>query len=263
MRPSTGTGGILYPAAATTAFELTRFEPGPALAPYIERHWVVRWSVADSFVQPMVAHPCVNLTIEPERAAVHGIVTRRASKALEGAGRVVATKFRPGAFRPFWGRSVHELNDRAVDLEQVFGPAASVLASDVRACPGDADAVALLEDFLVERLPEPDSAMMMVVEAARLVLEDTELTRVTDLAARMGVSPRRLQRQFREYVGIGPKLMIRRARIHRAAAILSAGGSVDLAGLAVDLGYADQAHFAHDFRAEVGRAPNGYRRACG
>ena len=41
---------------------------------------------------------------------------------------------------------------------------------------------------------------------------------------------------------------------------LDRGDHVDLGFLARDLGYFDQAHFARDFRAAVGRPPAAYAR---
>ena len=54
--------------------------------------------------------------------------------------------------------------------------------------------------------------------------------------------------------------MIRRYRLHEAAERLSDGEAVNLAELALDLGYFDQAHFVKDFGAIVGIAPREYAR---
>lgn len=72
------------------------------------------------------------------------------------------------------------------------------------------------------------------------------------------MSTRRMQRLFREYVGVTPKWVIQRYRLIEAAARLAAGRADDLADLALDLGYADQAHFIRDFKRIVGRPPAGY-----
>lgn len=69
---------------------------------------------------------------------------------------------------------------------------------------------------------------------------------------------RRLQRLFAEYVGASPKWVLRRARLHEAAARAEAGAGVDWAVLAADLGYADQAHLTRDFAAAVGAPPGRY-----
>ena len=71
---------------------------------------------------------------------------------------------------------------------------------------------------------------------------------------------RTLQRLFERYVGVGPKWVIRRYRLHEVAERLSEGKAVNLAELALDLGYFEQAHFIKDFRALVGVTPAGYAR---
>ncbi|CAM5563259.1 hypothetical protein SVIOM74S_08695 [Streptomyces violarus] len=75
--------------------------------------------------------------------------------------------------------------------------------------------------------------------------------RVSQLAAFADMSARQLQRMFAEYVGIGPKWVIRRARIQEAAA-RAAAEPQDWSALAAELGYADRAHFTRDFTASIG-----------
>lgn len=67
-----------------------------------------------------------------------------------------------------------------------------------------------------------------------------------------------LQRLFADYVGLAPSWVIRRFRLHEAAAHATAGGDVDWARLAVTLGYYDQAHMVREFSAAVGTAPARY-----
>jgi AraC-like DNA-binding protein len=73
-----------------------------------------------------------------------------------------------------------------------------------------------------------------------------------------GLPERRLQRLFAEYVGVSPKWVIRRARLHEAARFADAGGDVDWATLATDLGYSDQAHLTREFTATLGMPPSRY-----
>lgn len=58
--------------------------------------------------------------------------------------------------------------------------------------------------------------------------------------------------EFAEHVGIGPKWVIRRYRLHEVTERMAAGADLDWAALAAELGYADQAHLARDFKALFG-----------
>ncbi len=78
------------------------------------------------------------------------------------------------------------------------------------------------------------------------------------LAGRCGTSVRRVQRLFAEHVGVGPKWVIRRYRLHEITERLADGVDIDWAVLAADLGYADQPHLSRDFRKIFGEPPTSY-----
>lgn len=78
---------------------------------------------------------------------------------------------------------------------------------------------------------------------------------VRDVARETGWSPDHLSRRFAAEFGMRPSVAARTARFHRARneIVRRAGvGRLDLAGVAADLGYADQAHLAREFRAFAG-----------
>ena len=142
-------------------------------------------------------------------------------------------------------------------LARAFGGAARALDAEVRALD-DETALGRLDAFLVARsAPLDDGArtVVRVVDAARV---DRAILSVDDLAARFDLAPRTLQRLFRRYVGVSPKWVIRRFRMHEAAERASRGEGVDWAATAAELGYFDQAHFVRDFKAQVGRTPTAY-----
>ncbi len=101
----------------------------------------------------------------------------------------------------------------------------------------------------------------MAEQAAQLVAlitSHTALQRVDQLADAAGLSVRAVQRLFADYVGVGPKWVMRRARLHEASERAGSGEPVDWAELAADLGYADQAHLTRDFTASIGVPPSRY-----
>ncbi|MDX1998122.1 MAG: helix-turn-helix domain-containing protein, partial [Thermoanaerobaculia bacterium] len=143
----------------------------------------------------------------------------------------------------------------------VFGPDFAALESRVLAEPDSPTALAAIATFLAARRPADDPNVALVVAVTERAATDREITRVEHLAAAAGRHPRRLQRLFAEYVGVSPKWVIQRYRLHEAAECIARGEVADWAGLALDLGYADQAHFIRDFRRLVGKTPADYARA--
>jgi len=254
------TRGILRPQEGRRHFRLTRELPSADLGSWVERHWMVEWDLPKPFTQELLNHPTINVAVEPDTAGVHGIRTARDRKTIAGRGRVVGMKFRPGAFQPFLGRSVHQLTNRVVPLHAVFGPAGDELAAAVRAEP-DAP-FAVMEAFLRARLPPPDPHLDVLAAIVRTMLEDPAVARVDELAARHAMSPRTLQRLFRRYVGVSPKWVLQRYRLHEAAERIAEGRDGDWAATALELGYFDQAHFIRDFKALVGASPAQYAGAA-
>nr|WP_274622340.1 helix-turn-helix transcriptional regulator [Myxococcus fulvus] len=90
------------------------------------------------------------------------------------------------------------------------------------------------------------------------------------VAALAKLEPRNLQRRFSEAVGVSPKWVLKRYRLHEAAEQLARVQVPDMASLALQLGYFDQSHFIRDFKSLVGCSPGQYaeraaasRRAAG
>lgn len=90
------------------------------------------------------------------------------------------------------------------------------------------------------------------------IIAEPGITRVDMLAAESDTSVRGLQRLFAEHVGVGPKWVIRRYRLHEVTQRMAARAAIDWAALAADLGYADQAHLIRDFSAMFGESPTRY-----
>jgi AraC-like DNA-binding protein len=264
--PEHGGGrGILRRRTARERFHVERRTPPADLAEVADYLWVLTWDLRDRepHRQRVLTHPAVNMTfMTGGRARVVGVVRGEFTETIEGRGRVVGVRFRPGGFRPFLGAPVSGITDRFLPVEEIFGPAARVAADEIIAEPGTDEAVALVEGFLRDRAPgRQDPLVAEVAAIVDRIAADPGLLRVDELATALGTGTRRLQRIFAEYVGVGPKWVIRRYRMQEAADRAS-GAGVDWAALATELGYADQAHFTRDFTAAIGTPPAQYAQDC-
>jgi AraC-like DNA-binding protein len=257
--------GILRPEAVGRQFELQRLQPPRDLEPLIEHHWLVSWDLpaGQDYRSEVLPHPSVHLVFEPAGAAVYGVSRSRYTRRLSDTGWALGTKFRPGGFRPYCGGPVSALSDRVLDLEQLFGADGTLLEQRCLALRRPADALVHVQAFLRARLAagagsDPDLALVRQLAAAMATAAPG--TKVADVAHAHNVSVRTVQRLFSEYVGVGPKWVLQRYRLHEALAQLHAGAQTDWSQFALGLGYYDQAHFVRDFRALVGRTPARYAR---
>ena len=240
--------------------------PAAELAPFVSGYWVAAWDLRgqEPYRQKIVPYPSVYLTFRDGAAVVRGPERGHTVRVLEGRGRVFGVTFRPGCFRPFLDTSVATITGRAVPAATVFGPDLPVVAEELpmdtaHALEEQAQRTLLrVEALLRERLPPVDPLAERAAAIVALVQAEPQLTRVDALAERAGLGVRRLQRLFSEYIGLGPKWVIRRYRLHEVGERLAAGAAIDWVRLAGELGYADQAHFVRDFTAMVGESPTRY-----
>jgi len=78
---------------------------------------------------------------------------------------------------------------------------------------------------------------------------------VERLAAELGIGDRHLRRRFAAAVGYGPKTLHRILRFQFFLRLLGRGPATDLARLALEAGYADQAHLTRECGRLSGLAP--------
>ncbi|MEV0252416.1 helix-turn-helix domain-containing protein [Nocardia sp. NPDC050712] len=263
--PLDGAKGILHPDEQARHRTLNRLPVGPGVAAFVDWYWSVRWDLRGkpSYSAEVLSFPCVNVTFERDGARVggfvNGVCTTKYIRELSGAGETFGVRFRAGGFGAFTGLDVGALRDRVVDLTEVF-PDAAGLSEQVLAVPSDEQRRALVEAYLAPRAAEADPAYALVLEIIAAMAHDPELTRVDQVTERFDIPVRSLQRLFRRYVGAAPKWVLRRYRLQDGADLLAKGRTADLAALAIELGYFDQAHFSREFAAEIGMPPLEYAR---
>jgi AraC-like DNA-binding protein len=240
---------------AWTTFQTLWYGAPPAdLSHVVSGYWAAEWDLRGQppYRQKIVPYPSVHLTFRDGDALIRGPERGHLVRVLADRGRVFGVTFRPGCFRPFLGASTTTITGRTIPAAKIFGPALPQI-------PPPAEAAAeVVGAFLRAHLPPPDPLAEQAAAIVARIQAETRLTRVDALAREAGLGVRRLQRLFAEYVGLGPKWVIRRYRLHEVGERLASGVDFDWVGLADELGYADQAHFVRDFTAMVGEPPTRY-----
>lgn len=251
--------GVLSAGRVDGVLERERLLPPLGLESCVHHCWWLDWDLRSPFKVEALPYPAFQITVAAwsgdAEAIITGLRTRRTVRALKGRGSFFGIQFRPAAFQPRGVGSLARFTDHPVAAERVFGPETPSWARKLLATDNLSQKLALCADFLTPRLKPPCAE----VEALRDVIEQLAslraLATVEGIAAELGVDVRTLQRRFQRYVGIGPKWVLQRHRLQEAALRLRQPNAPTLASLASTLGYADQAHFARDFKLATGLAP--------
>ncbi|MEJ5912926.1 helix-turn-helix domain-containing protein [Pseudokineococcus sp. 1T1Z-3] len=246
-----------------TSHTLARYPPPPGLAHLVQRSWFPVWSVppGEESVQEVLQHPVCLLVVTPTYDRFYRVTSGLSRTVLTGDGWAAGVMLTPAAGYLLARRPLTELADRHVPLVDVLPRTAARLVQAVRSAMADDPAApsshAAAARAYAEALADvgPVDAEGEVVERVVAVAAGRrDLTRVDDLCAAVDLPERALQRLTRRRVGLSPKWLVQRRRLHEAAELVRAG-TTPHAEIAAMLGYADQAHFVRDFSHVTGRTP--------
>jgi AraC-like DNA-binding protein len=196
---------------------------------------------------------CSDLIWAPGQGAfVAGPDTGPVPTVMTAGTVMVGVRFRPSAGGPALGVPLSELRDLRVDLADLRRRDARRLSGSLDPDTALARALDVAATLVTDGGPDPD------VTWAATLLADPK-ARTGDVAAQIGLSLRQLRRRCHASVGYGPKTLQRVLRFRRFVSCLDAApaepGALDLASLAAQAGYADQAHLTRECRELAGLTP--------
>ena len=249
---------------------LTR--PAGALRPWVKRLFFARGQpgYAREMVAPM-GHPTLLVNLGrpftrqvgkgPVEPVTSGVLlfqqTQAAEHVFESETHVVGAALTPDGGWALPVADASHYTDRFMPLAALW-PDWSATEPRLRVQAGQGEAcMDTLEAFLVARvLRAPDGP----VRAAVAALEADPGLSIAALVASAGLSHRQFIQRFRATVGVAPKTLASLLRMVATMATIAQGPRPDWASVAIQAGYADQAHFARAFRRFNGLTPTEYGR---
>jgi AraC-like DNA-binding protein len=269
--PTSTRAGILRPDQLARHVRLERSEPSPELSPWVENYWSLRWDLpADtSYLSSTLPHPACNLSVErghqrPEvgddPVVVTGVVTKRFDVSIRDSGWVHAAKFRPGGLAALTGINARVLRDATVPASSVLDVAIVDALREIGPGHSVEEGNRHFDEVLGRLATSPSDDYALLLDVISAMLDDRSLLRVAQVEQKCGLGTRTLQRLFERYVGVSPKWVLSRYRMHDVVTDLDAGYGGSLADLATKYGWFDQAHFTREFTDLVGVPPGTYQR---
>jgi hypothetical protein len=208
----------------------------PSDSPLVES--IRRIAFTSAGAMPMTPDACWDIAIfRPAAGGVHvlrtGLTTHAVDVTHEAGDEILVISFRPSVFMPVMPGDA--MRDRGVFLET--------------SCR---DRFRIGSDVL--EIPTFDNADAFIAKLVRnTVVENNDFVAAIIAGNPKATTERTLQRHFLRTTGLTWKKFTLIQRAERAVALLRSGRPA--AEIALDLGYADQAHMINSLRAIMGRTP--------
>lgn len=192
--------------------------------------------------------------IQP-RSFIFGQISRYIEIAPTGVSGIVAARFLPEGLAPLIDQPVSALENKAVSINDLFGEKGMLLEREVLAAASNPERIQLIETFLLSRLTEPHAIDTITSACVDVILQSRGQLDVTELADKMKVNRRNIERKFTSSVGMSPKQLSKVIRLQATLKMLDENKYNNLTALAYENGYYDQAHFIKDFKEFTGLSP--------
>ncbi|WP_347159200.1 helix-turn-helix domain-containing protein [Pontibacter chitinilyticus] len=253
--------------------------PSPALAPFV-RCYALRefdtkgldlikpWHASHEITMPFffkakpvqLTHPQTGKVIK--RGSYGGLTGSgtqyNGEMTFNGSYSFFEVCFRPDGFTKMFRLPSSKITNQIIDAEDIFGSSVKIFFEQLCAAKNLAEMASLADSYLLVFLRKQKPAMQKdaISTSADLILKNTGLLPVEQLACYANMSIRSFERHFIEQVGISPKLFSCIARFNRAFALKLKRPEKSWTSIAYDCGYFDQMHLIKDFRKFAGNSPS-------
>ncbi len=246
--------------AASECPRYEEFLPDAGLASFVSCLWA--FSIpgqAQGFEHPIIPDGTVSLTFVRKRQWPGGylqVVGPRADAlwvVIQPGDLYWGVRLLPGAVEPLFGIQAGVVRNQIQPLANFLPELAQGILEKLSGVEAERAAFDVLEGELLELAAGAPRIDPVVREASAELLRTDGNAKIAGIASRVGMSERQFRRRFCAAVGLTPKQFSRALRVRSACIRLALAGSAhQLAAIAQEVGYADQAHLSRDFAAIFG-----------
>lgn len=167
---------------------------------------------------------------------------------------VIMIGFQPGGLHRLLRIPMNEVLDTPIESSLVLGREIEEVTEQLNMASDLNEMVKLIELYLLKKVKCLKS-MLPVEEVLIQMLQQKNIVNVDQLAKQSCVSVRQLERQFKERMGMPPKLFSRLIRFSKAWVMREKNEEISWTKIAHACDYADQMHMIRDFKDFVGVTP--------
>lgn len=196
-----------------------------------------------------------------------GLTSRSVVIRHDGTQRGLQIEVTPFAARVFYGMPAAALVDTLVPWDDLLQPQDAGLVERLATAPSWTARFAIVDEVLLRSMSHRvdgrhglHRVRPEVAEMWRRVVSSRGRVEIGTVARDLGWSRRHLSTQFRQEIGLTPKVTARLARFEHAHRLAIQAEPPSWADVAATAGYTDQAHLVREWREHTGRPPTVWRR---
>ena len=254
--------------------QLTEYTPSAYLNPFVEVFWQGQFNItaAGRLHQQVLPNGYVELVIhlsdlhcalfkdnewaKSPAYTIIGLYDEPYEVRFDDLVEVFGIRFKPEGIYNLFGVPAAVFSQTFEDMESVLGGAFREYCLRLREAATVRQRLELTEASLRRNLERQGGrGLSYVNHAAELIRRNSGEVRIEELSRQVFISQRQLEREFRQKIGLSPKLYLRIQRLNAVHRQLQSGQVLDFTQITYACGYADQAHFIRDFKRFTGVRP--------
>lgn len=249
------------------------YKPPDFLARYIQFYWIGK--VPQGIVIPVAFLPPTGYSsillsygtkhlqlrnfgkelIKTPKAIAMGQYFNNLESHIPEGLEVIGMLFKPTVFHRFFGVNMMELTHNILPAEDIFGQDILQLVDKLANANSDPMRMMFVDTYFTRKFKETKYKTDLVDNVISLMTEQKGDLRMQQIADYFKLSPRLLQKKFKDHSGVSPKYMGRIIQFNHALEIRKANPNIKWAELAMKAGYYDQAHLINAFIEFTGTTP--------
>lgn len=246
-----------------------QISPHPALA-HVVRHYLILDGLQPAGgVHRLFADGKTGLVFNLDNTAfnasaihscwLYGQIKTYHDLTLTGSINWIVVVLQPYGAYHLWGVPADELFNCFFPAEEVLKRRMHEIAHALMNATQLGERIQLLNNFLLQQINITKGPDPLIIQAVNLIMQHEGVMSVDLLLHSLFVTERTLERKFKHTIGVSPKRFIEIVRLNVSAKRMQRmKGKQNLASVAYDSGYFDQAHFIKDFRKFTGFTPQQY-----
>jgi len=254
------------------AMQFNRIEPPHNIKNFIECYWTIddeasmpaqQKIVPDGFPEIIFhyGNPYKILITDKWEVQTNFLLAGQITKffLLENTGKtgVFGIKFKPAALYQLFNLSMEGYNDKVVSLDNTDHPDLKRMQEILSINTTHKSRIAQLNSFFGTLIQTNELVPGIISQAIDRINKKKGMVTVSELSKKGFLSERQFLNQFKQQVGLSPKLYSRIVRLSYIFQLVKEKKD-SWTSLAYEAAYFDQAHFIRDFKIFTGHNPGQY-----